>query len=92
MSQRVDATPEELRRFASNLKQFDAELQSSMARLQAQFHRLGDTWRDQEHARFAQEFEQTMRVLHRFIQVAEAHIPFLLRKAEKLDDYLKVRR
>ncbi|MBL7065837.1 MAG: WXG100 family type VII secretion target [Anaerolineae bacterium] len=83
--------PEELRRFAGNLKQFDAELQSSMARLQAQYHRLGDTWRDQEHARFAQEFEQTMRVLQRFIQVAEQHIPFLLRKAEAAEEYLRRR-
>jgi len=91
MSQRVDVTPEELRRFAGSLKQFDAELQSSMARLQAQFHRLGDTWRDQEHIRFAREFEQTMRVLQRFIQVAEAHIPFLLRKAEAAEEYLRRR-
>lgn len=91
MSRRVDATPEELRRFASNLKQFDAELQGSTARLQAQYHRLGDTWRDQEHVRFAQEFEQTMRVLQRFIQIAEKHIPFLLRKAEKLEEYLRQR-
>lgn len=83
--------PEELRRFAGNLKQFDAELQSGMARLQAQYHRLGDTWRDQEHARFAREFEQTMRVLQRFIQVAEQHIPFLLRKAEAAEEYLRRR-
>lgn len=52
MSQAI-VNPEELRHFAGNLKQFDAELQSNMARLQAQYHRLGDTWRDQEHAKFA---------------------------------------
>ncbi len=83
--------PEELRRFAGDLKRFDAELQSSMARLQARYHRLGDTWRDQEHAKFGREFEQTMRVLHRFIQTAEQHIPFLLRKAEKIEEYLRSR-
>ena len=83
--------PREVRQFASNLKQFDAELQGNMARLQAQYHRLGDTWRDQEHARFAQEFEQTMRVLQRFIQVTEEHIPFLLRKAEAAEEYLRRR-
>ena len=91
MPQQVAATPEELRRFAGNLKQFDAELQSSMARLQAQFYRLGDTWRDQEHVRYAQEFEQTMRVLHRFIQTSEQHIPFLLRKAQRLEEDLHPR-
>lgn len=80
--------PQELRQFASNLKQFDAQLQGNMARLLAQYHRLGDTWRDQQHARYAQEFEQTMRVLQRFIQVTEEHIPLLVRKAEVIEDYL----
>jgi len=85
----VWAKPEDIRQFAGALHQFDAELQERITRLQAQFHRLGDTWRDQEHARFAREFEQTMRILHRFIQTAEEHIPFLLRKAQKLEEYLQ---
>ena len=32
-----------------------------------------------------------MRVLQRFIQVAEAHIPFLLRKAKAAEEYLRRR-
>jgi uncharacterized protein YukE len=80
--------PEELERFAQNLKQFNAQLRDTTARLQGQFSALGDTWRDQEHAKFAQEFQQTMRVLHNFMRVADAHIPFLLRKAQKARDYL----
>src|SRR5256885_479051 len=53
-----------LERFARNLKEFNKQLRESMSRLQGQFARLGDTWRDQEHQKFAQEFEQTMRLLH----------------------------
>ena len=87
MSQAI-VNPRELRRFASDLKRFNAELRGSTARLQAQFYRLGDTWRDQEHARFAREFEQTMRVLERFRQVADEQIPFLVRKADAADEYL----
>ena len=84
----VIVDPEELRRFAGDLKQFNAELQSSMARLQAQYHRLGDTWRDQERTKFAREFEQTVRVLHRFTQaVEERYVPHLLKKAAKVDPY-----
>lgn len=82
------ANPEELERFAQNLKQFNEELRGSMSRLQGQFASLGDTWRDQEQARFAQEFQQTMKVLHNFMRVADAHIPFLLRKAQRIRDYL----
>jgi uncharacterized protein YukE len=91
MSPQAIASPEDLERFAHELKQFNAQLRDSMSRLQGQFSRLGDTWRDQEHQKFAQEFEQTMRVIHRFIQVSDQHIPFLLRKAQRVRDYLQQR-
>lgn len=79
----------ELRQFASSLKRFNSELKSSTTRLQGQFRRLGDTWRDQEHARFAQEFEQTMKTIKRFMAVSEQHIPFLIRKAQIIEEYLR---
>jgi len=84
----VVATPEDIERFAQQLKQFNSDLHSRMSVLQGQFHRLGDTWRDQEHARFAQEFEQTVRVLAQFERASEQQIPFLLRKAQRLRAYL----
>jgi uncharacterized protein YukE len=90
MSQAI-ANPEDLRRFAAELKQFNGQLRESSARLQGQFVRLGDTWRDQEHQKFAQEFQQTMRVLAQFMRVADEHIPFLLRKAQRLEEYLHQR-
>jgi uncharacterized protein YukE len=85
------ASPEELERFAQNLKHFNAQLKDSMARLEGQFANLGDTWRDQEQLKFDQEFQQTMRVLHHFMRTADAHIPFLLRKAQRLREYLNQR-
>ncbi len=85
------ANPEDLERFARELKQFNSQLLDSMRRLQAQFNRLGETWRDQEHQKFAREFEQTMRVLYQFTRTSEQHIPFLLRKAQKLREYLNQR-
>lgn len=85
------ASPEDLERFARELKQFNAQLRESMSRLQGQFSRLGDTWRDQEHQKFAQEFEQTVRVLHQFMRTSDQHIPFLLRKAQRLREYLNQR-
>ena len=85
------ASPEELERFARELKQFNADLQNSMSRLNAQFTRLGETWRDQEQQKFAREFEETMRVLQHFKQSSEKQIPFLLRKAQRLREYLNQR-
>jgi uncharacterized protein YukE len=85
------ASPDDLERFARELKQFNTQLRDSMARLNGQFANLGDTWRDQEHQKFAQEYEQTMRVLARFNQIADQQIPFLMRKAQRLRDYLQQR-
>lgn len=87
----VIGNPEELDRFARNLKEFNKQLRESMSRLQGQFSRLGDTWRDQEHQKFAQEFEQTMRLLRNFTQTSDAHVPFLQRKAQKLREFLNQR-
>lgn len=83
--------PEDLRRFAHNLKHFCGELQNDMSALQGQLISLGNTWRDQEHTKFAEEFEQTLQVVNRFLQSAELHIPFLLRKAQRVEEYLQQR-
>jgi uncharacterized protein YukE len=88
---RVEATPEEIRRFAHNLHKFDIDLSSMSFQLQAQFRELGDTWRDQEFSGYAQEFEQAMRAIDRFLNESERQVPFLLRKAQRLEDYLQQR-
>ncbi len=83
--------PEELRRFARNLKQFNDGLEEQMARLHAQFTALGATWRDQEQDKFAEEFEQALAVIRRFCQASSQQIPFLLRKAQRVEEYLDQR-
>lgn len=83
--------PAELRRFAQNLKRFNDELQNQMNALHGQLAHLGTTWRDKEHDKFAEEFEQTMVVIRRWTEAANQHIPFLLRKAERVEDYLQQR-
>jgi len=83
--------PEELRRFARSLKKFNAEMQERVAVVGAQLGSLGKTWRDQEHQKFAEEFEVHMKVISRFIEVTEDHIPYLLRKAEIIEQYLQQR-
>jgi uncharacterized protein YukE len=83
--------PAELRRFAHNLKLFTTEVHNHMAVLHGQLVGLGDTWRDQEHEKFVQEFAQTLQVLERFKEASEQHIPFLLRKAMRIEEYLAQR-
>lgn len=83
--------PGELRRFAQNLKRFNDELQQQLTVLHGQLSGLGQSWRDREHDKFAEEFEQTMMAVARFVESSNQHIPFLLRKAEKIEDYLQQR-
>jgi len=83
--------PEEVRRFAKELKRFNDDIQVRASSLQARFTALGGTWQDQEHEKFAEEFISTMKVLKKFMEVSEKHTPFLLRKAQKIEDYLDQR-
>lgn len=83
--------PDEIRRFAKNLKKFTGDAHGSIMMLQTQLVELGKTWRDQENKKFAEEFEQHMRVIARFIEASDRHVPYLLRKAELIDEYLQQR-
>ncbi|HEX4645013.1 MAG TPA: WXG100 family type VII secretion target [Verrucomicrobiae bacterium] len=90
MSQAI-MDPEEVRRFAEELKKFNTDLQNRMASLQARFASLGETWQDQEHNKFAEEFKQTFKALKKFIDVSNQHTPYLLRKAQRIEEYLHQR-
>jgi uncharacterized protein YukE len=88
---RAIVDPEELRRFAHSLKHFNNEVTHQLSSLQGQFAGLGDTWRDQEHDKFAHTFAETVQVINRFLEASRQHIPFLLRKADRIDEYLQQR-
>ena len=90
MAQAV-VNPEELRRFAAQLKRFNNEMITQLTTLHGQLAGLGQTWRDREHDKFCEEFEQTLQVVKRFVDSTNQHIPFLLRKAERIEDYLQQR-
>jgi uncharacterized protein YukE len=83
--------PERVRRFAEELQRFNREVEGRMATLQARFAALGDTWQDQEQIRFAEEFTQTMKALKRFIEISGQQAPYLLRKAQRIEEYLRQR-
>jgi len=80
--------PEEVRLFANELKRFNEDIQVRASSLQARFISLGATWQDQEQGKFAEEFVMTMKVLKKFMEVSEKHTPYLLRKAQRIEQYL----
>jgi WXG100 family type VII secretion target len=81
--------PEELRQFAQSLKKFNSQLRDRASSLANQLSALSATWRDQEHKKFAEQFDQNMKVLLRFTEAADQYVPYLLRKAEHIEDYLQ---
>ena len=83
--------PDDLHRFATELKRFSGDLQAQLSSIHRQFGKVSETWQDQEHAKFAQEFQQMVRVVTRFIASTEEQAPLLLRKAESIRNYLDQR-
>ncbi|TWT43288.1 WXG100 family type VII secretion target [Botrimarina hoheduenensis] len=90
MSQAI-VDPLELRRFANSLRRFNTDLDERMTALTAQLAGLGTSWRDQEHKKFVEDFDQQMKSIRRFIDATNEHAPFLIRKAERIEEYLQQR-
>ncbi len=90
MSQAI-VDPAELRRFANNLKKFNQDLEERMTSLRGQMQALATTWRDQEHKKFTDDFEHHMQIIAKFIETTSEHAPFLMRKAERIEEYLQQR-
>jgi uncharacterized protein YukE len=83
--------PIELRRFAHNLKKFNQELEERLTSLRAQLNALGSSWRDQEHKKFVEDFDEHMKVIAKYVEATNEHAPYLLRKAERIEEYLQQR-
>ena len=83
--------PEELRRFALSLKKFSGDVQERMTSVNGQMATLERSWRDQEQKKFAEEFQQQIQVLTRFLEMVDPHVPYLLRKADIIEEYLQQR-
>ena len=83
--------PADLRRFAARLRHFSTEVMTQMQAVQRQLSALGSTWRDQEHQKFAEEFEQQLSSFGRFVESTGDYVPYLVRKAERVEEYQQQR-
>ena len=86
----ANVDPSELRRFAHNLNTFNSDLQDSLTALHGSARPGGELARPG-----ARQVRRGVRAdhagAHRFIEVTEEHIPFLVRKADRAEDYLRQR-
>lgn len=81
--------PEQLRQFAAMLQRFSQNLRESTASLSQAQARLNESWRDQEQKKFSEEFEQQVKLVQKLLDTTEQHIPYLVRKAEIIEQYLQ---
>ena len=88
---KANVDPEELRRFALDLKRFSEEIESLVGQLHARMSGLESTWRDQEQKKFAEAFAQTAKSLATFVETAGEHAVFLNKKAAAIEQYLRQR-
>jgi uncharacterized protein YukE len=81
--------PDQLRQFAGLLRGFTEDMQQRSSVIQAQLSTLSQSWRDQQHHKFAAEFEEQLRQMGRLVEASREYVPFLLRKADQIDAYLR---
>ena len=80
--------PSEVKKFASDLKNFVNKLEQSLKRTESKLSNLGQTWRDVEHKKFEQQFRQSVRTLKPLMGDINEYIGFLGRKASAAEEYL----
>lgn len=81
---RVEADAPEMERFAGELMRFNHELWNLMQRLNGQFNRLGESWRDPAYQQFAREMQQTSVAMRQLMNASEQYSLFLKKKAERI--------
>jgi uncharacterized protein YukE len=83
--------PAELRRFAADLNRFNTDLMGLFGTLNNRLNGLGESWRDQEHRKFVESFNDSVKGMKIFLENAQLHISFINKKASAIEEYLKQR-
>ena len=83
-STKVEADAPEMERFAGELMRFNHELWNLMQRLNSQFDRLGESWRDPAYQQFSREIAQTTGSMRQLMSASEQYSAFLRKKSERI--------
>ena len=81
--------PDRLRAFAQRLNQFAATSEEHLARVKSAIGHLGQSWQDQEFAKFVQQFSSAQGRLKSFIEETKKVTPTLEADARKLEEYIR---
>lgn len=86
---KVNADPQEILKFAQNLKNFHSQLDSMVSKLNASFSTLGNAWSDKEFKEYAEHYQQGIQMIHKFKNQSANDIQMLQKKAHALEEYLR---
>ena len=81
-----------MRQFAYHLNKLAMDFRGLKDLTKAKMNQLSQSWRDNENAQFAQQFEQDVKPLEKLIHTAEEYSNFLKKKAATLDTYLNTKK
>jgi ubiquinone biosynthesis protein UbiJ len=84
---KVDADPDELRQTAQLLRRFKSEVEQQLGRVTGKIASMSGA--DPQQRRFAAEWDKTAKSLRSFLAAIDSHAPYLERKAQQLEDYLR---
>lgn len=87
----VHGNPVEMRAFAAHLAKFSQNLKEQTSETRSRMAHLGESWRDQENARFAEKYNAAIKPLDHLVLTLDEYRVFLIRKAEALEQFLNTR-
>jgi uncharacterized protein YukE len=86
MGTKVDVDIDELERFATQLRQFNQELEQITYKVEGQLQNLGSSWRDDQYVKFSEEWHSTFRAVNKYLDTAPEYVRHLMVKVAKLRD------
>lgn len=89
MAGRIVIDTKEVLKFVSQLKVFNDLLEQQTKILDAQFKRLGESWKDAEYKNFSVEFEKSMKANKKILEMSNGYGTYLLKKIKPLEQYRK---
>ncbi|WP_297908182.1 WXG100 family type VII secretion target [uncultured Parabacteroides sp.] len=88
MGNQVIANTDEMRSFASNLRNLSNDLINSFAMARKQMYTVNETWLDKENTVFMAEFEKSLAAIEQMAELMQDYSNYVDRKVEQLEVYL----
>lgn len=73
--------PDQVDDFAALMLAMSRDIETQVRGVRGDFVRLGDSWRDAEYFRFAQEIQAAEQTMRRYLEELENYVNFLKQKA-----------